>query len=78
MISRRRFITDFVIALTPLGATASALEYKAWQVIAGFDENLQPLGLGARGVRERQRRAGIAEAEWSQRPDQLDSDTARE
>jgi len=27
--SRRRFITDFVIALMPLGATASAQEYKA-------------------------------------------------
>jgi hypothetical protein len=29
--SRRRFITDFVIALMPLGATASAQEYKAQQ-----------------------------------------------
>ena len=29
MISRRRFITGFVIALTPLGATATAQEYKA-------------------------------------------------
>jgi putative ABC transport system substrate-binding protein len=29
MISRRRFITGFVIALTPLAATASAQEYKA-------------------------------------------------
>ena len=29
MKSRRRFITDFVIALMPLGATASAQEYKA-------------------------------------------------
>jgi dienelactone hydrolase len=32
VISRRRFITDFVIALTPLGATASAQEYKAQPV----------------------------------------------
>jgi hypothetical protein len=31
MISRRRFITGFVIALTPLGATATAQEYKAQQ-----------------------------------------------
>ena len=31
MKSRRRFITDFVIALMPLGATASAQEYKAQQ-----------------------------------------------
>ncbi|HYU89991.1 MAG TPA: ABC transporter substrate binding protein, partial [Gemmatimonadales bacterium] len=31
MISRRRFITGFVIALTPLAATASAQEYKAQQ-----------------------------------------------
>jgi putative ABC transport system substrate-binding protein len=31
VISRRRLITDFVIALTPLGATASAQEYKAQQ-----------------------------------------------
>ena len=31
MISRRRFITGSVIALTPLGATASAQEYKAQQ-----------------------------------------------
>ena len=31
MISRRRFITGFVIALTPLGATATAQEYKAEQ-----------------------------------------------
>jgi len=31
VISRRRFITGFVIALTPLGATASAQEYKAQQ-----------------------------------------------
>jgi len=29
MISRRPFITGFVIALTPLAATASAQEYKA-------------------------------------------------
>src|SRR5262249_46325622 len=29
--SRRRFITDFLIALIPLGATASAQEYKAQQ-----------------------------------------------
>ena len=29
MISRRRFTTGVVIALTPLGATASAQEYKA-------------------------------------------------
>jgi len=34
MISRRRFITGFVIALTPLAATASAQEYKAQQVAA--------------------------------------------
>jgi hypothetical protein len=31
VISRRRFITGSVIALTPLGATASAQEYKAQQ-----------------------------------------------
>jgi len=31
MISRRRFTTGVVIALTPLGATASAQEYKAQQ-----------------------------------------------
>ena len=31
MISRRRFIMGFVIALTPLAATASAQEYKAQQ-----------------------------------------------
>ena len=31
MKSRRRFITDFVIALMPLGTTASAQEYKAQQ-----------------------------------------------
>ena len=31
MISRRRFITGVAIALTPLGATASAQEYKAQQ-----------------------------------------------
>ena len=31
MIPRRRFITGVVIALTPLGATASAQEYKAQQ-----------------------------------------------
>ena len=31
MISRRRFITGPVIALTPLGATATAQEYKAQQ-----------------------------------------------
>ena len=29
MISRRRFITGFVNAMTPLGATAAAQEYKA-------------------------------------------------
>ncbi len=29
MISRRRFITGVVLAVTPLGATASAQEYKA-------------------------------------------------
>jgi len=32
VISRRRFITGSVIALTPLGATASAQEYKAQQL----------------------------------------------
>jgi ABC-type uncharacterized transport system substrate-binding protein len=32
MISRRRFITGSVIALTPLGATATAQEYKAGKV----------------------------------------------
>jgi putative ABC transport system substrate-binding protein len=32
VISRRRFITGFVIASTPLGATASAQEYKAEKV----------------------------------------------
>jgi putative tryptophan/tyrosine transport system substrate-binding protein len=32
VISRRRFITGVVIALTPLGAMASAQEYKAQQV----------------------------------------------
>ena len=31
MISRRRFITGVVLAVTPLGATASAQEYKAQQ-----------------------------------------------
>ncbi len=31
MISRRRFITGFVMASTPLGATATAQEYKAQQ-----------------------------------------------
>ena len=31
MISRRRFTTGLVIALTPLGSTASAQEYKAQQ-----------------------------------------------
>jgi len=31
VISRRRFITGVVLALTPLGATASAQEYKAQQ-----------------------------------------------
>ena len=41
MKSRRRFITDFVIALMPLGATASAQEYKA-----------QPAGRVARLGRE--------------------------
>ena len=35
MISRRRFITGSVIALTPLGATASAQEYKAQQAVKG-------------------------------------------
>ena len=33
MISRRRFITGSVIALTPLGATASAQEYKTQQAM---------------------------------------------
>ena len=33
VISRRRFITGSVIALTPLGATASAQEYKAQQAV---------------------------------------------
>jgi ABC-type uncharacterized transport system substrate-binding protein len=32
VISRRRFVTGSVIALTPLGATASAQEYKAQQI----------------------------------------------
>ena len=43
MISRRRFITGFVIALTPLGATATAQEYKAgktWRV--GYLGNANP------------------------------------
>ena len=35
MIPRRRFITGVVIALTPLGATASAQEYKARHVGEG-------------------------------------------
>jgi len=33
MISRRRFITGFVNAMTPLGATAAAQEYKAQQAV---------------------------------------------
>ena len=45
MISRRRFITGFVIALTPLGATATAQEYKAQQ--AGRTYTVGTLGIGA-------------------------------
>ena len=49
MISRRRFITGSVIALTPLDATASAQEYKAQQgrtyrvgvLVVGYPEELR-------------------------------------
>jgi len=46
MISRRRFTTGVVIALTPLGATASAQEYKAQHtgqtVLIGYLGNSSP------------------------------------
>jgi hypothetical protein len=44
MISRRRFTTGVVIALTPLGATASAQEYKAQQASKVY--RIGVLGLG--------------------------------
>jgi hypothetical protein len=34
-MSRRRFIAGVVLAVTPLGATASAQEYKAQQTFSG-------------------------------------------
>ena len=69
MISRRRFITGFVIALTPLGATATAQEYKAqpagkvWRI--GFLGNSSP-GLEANLVgpfREGLRELGYVEGQ---------------
>lgn len=63
MISRRRFITGVVLAVTPLGATASAQEYKAQQAgkvhrigflgnsTAAFEANL--VGPLREGLRER-------------------------
>lgn len=49
VISRRRFITAVVLALTPLGATASAQEYKAQQAGKVWRIGvLQPVPLTAR------------------------------
>lgn len=50
MISRRRFITGFVIALTPLGATATAQEYKAQQ--AGAAARIRVLHARCLGPRD--------------------------
>ena len=38
VISRRRFITGVALAVTPLGATASAQEYKAQQAGEGVSD----------------------------------------
>jgi hypothetical protein len=43
VISRRRFLTGFAIALTPLGTATSAQEYKAGKVSRiGFISNSNP------------------------------------
>jgi putative tryptophan/tyrosine transport system substrate-binding protein len=64
--SRRRFITDFVIALMPLGTTASAQEYKAQQRplrwrIGVLLVLLSPTGKEAQSFRQGLRDAGYVE-----------------
>jgi ABC-type uncharacterized transport system substrate-binding protein len=44
VLSRRRFITGVVLALTPLGATASAQEYKAQQATKVHHIGFLPAG----------------------------------
>jgi len=65
VISRRRFITGLVIALTPPGATASAQEYKAQQ--AGKVARIGYLSSGTAAASAEQRKAftdGLRDHGW--------------
>jgi ABC-type uncharacterized transport system substrate-binding protein len=57
--SRRRFITDFVIALMPLGATASAQEYKAQQQQSGNVHRIGLLGAHSPSAQSKSVEAGL-------------------